>query len=438
MTDTIATLPSTGQSLDTGIATAPWYATDLSRWDGEHAPGSDDQEPQEPHHHHDLIIEHKAYRRLTPAYYAWLRSRMTYAQQKQRQGLLPDAIYDPLRQRFNAMQDAAVHCYGEAALLEALGTLDLSTYEPPSVRHTSGFQTLWQDAQSQSAGSPPLAVLQETRPTGAQRDTPPAAAAHAPPGPRVQDRGGHWTGQIVRQHPADEWFPHGWVDIITDDGRVGQADVRGLLDAEGQPLVAEPRYTLDEQQIIALARDGKPEDYERLEASLPILAFAVPGDWRFDEKPSLDDYLQVNDIREHAHAMGWTDADLFQTCGRFKFPCGQDYGLVCFLHGRTIGAVTAETIELQPEKSDGVPLRFARPRRADRPEAYHGPIRETLSECGATPAQATAGGVTTLRRRKNAVRAVSGHATGLQPAARAGLAHAGLFAEPNCLPNRTV
>jgi len=325
--------------------TLPHYATDLSHVEIPDMPADD-----------DIILEGKAYRRLTPAYYAWLRRQMQTARERHESGLLPEAHYEPLKTRFNGMHDLAMAAFGEAALLAACADPAVVTYEPPILRLSREVSVLLQDAAVVGDQVP------QTLPSpGPGAHNTPGAPVDALSGPRVQDRSGQWTGQIVRQHPADAWFPHGWVDIITDDGRVGQADVRGLLDAEGQPLVAEPRYTLDEQRAIALARDEKPEDFDDLEASLPILAFAAPGVWRFEEHPSFDDFLKVNDIRECAHALGWTDADLFQTCGRFKFPCGQDYGLVCFLRGRTIGEITAERIALLPETPGGAALTFSHP-----------------------------------------------------------------------------
>ena len=55
---------------------------------------------------------------------------------------------------------------------------------------------------------------------------------------------------------------------------------------------------------------------------------------------------KVDAIRDKALALGWTEEGLYQTKGRFKFPCGQDYGLVCFLDkDESIGAVTKQYIE---------------------------------------------------------------------------------------------
>jgi len=56
---------------------------------------------------------------------------------------------------------------------------------------------------------------------------------------------------------------------------------------------------------------------------------------------------KVDAIRDKAMACGWSEARLYQNQGRFRFPCGQDYGLVCFVdEDREIGTVTKQSIEI--------------------------------------------------------------------------------------------
>ena len=56
---------------------------------------------------------------------------------------------------------------------------------------------------------------------------------------------------------------------------------------------------------------------------------------------------KVDVIRNKALGLGWTESGLYQTQGRFRFPCGQDYGLVCYLEkDESIGEVTREYIEI--------------------------------------------------------------------------------------------
>lgn len=314
--------------------THPFVATDLDCRDD--LPSSSD----------DVVIAGKCYRRLSPDYYAWLRAQMERARHQHDAGILPDTHYDTLRHRFNTMHDRAVVLFGEETLLQTVSTFSPMTYPVPSVRRSAGIDVLLQDATSVHENTDESPVPQDVF-----------------AGRRVRMRSGNWQGWIVRSYPADEWFPNGWADIRTDDNQTAQADLRGLLDANGTPIIPNPHYTAYEQRAIALAREEKPEDFADLEASLPVLSFSVPGDWRFEESPSFDDYLKVNDVREHAHALGWTDADLFQTSGQFKFPYGQDYGLVCFLRGRSIGDITADNVALVPEKTGGAVLTFQRPHR---------------------------------------------------------------------------
>lgn len=81
----------------------------------------------------------------------------------------------------------------------------------------------------------------------------------------------------------------------------------------------------------------------------------------------VDDHAlaEVERIRSRAHACGWTDDDLLQNRGRIRFPCGEDWGLVCFLrHGQRVGEVTERAVELV--LVNGVVQHFQRPRRGAR------------------------------------------------------------------------
>jgi len=71
---------------------------------------------------------------------------------------------------------------------------------------------------------------------------------------------------------------------------------------------------------------------------------------------------QVDAIRDQAFALDWSHASLYATHGRFAFPCGQDYGLVCFLEdGDGVGNVTSKYVEIVRDGTrEG--LKFYRPR----------------------------------------------------------------------------
>ncbi len=63
---------------------------------------------------------------------------------------------------------------------------------------------------------------------------------------------------------------------------------------------------------------------------------------------------QVDAIRDQAFALGWSHDALYATHGRFAFPCGQDYGLVCFLDDEDrIGNVTREYVEVLRDGKTG-------------------------------------------------------------------------------------
>lgn len=358
MTDATPSLFAQDQVQYTAPCVTLWYATDLSRWEDATSQLTGEQ---------DLVLRGKAYRRLTPEYYAWLRSRMTHAQGKHRRGLLPATVYDQLRERFNVMQDDAIQLFGEETLLAALESIDLQGYEPPSVQAASRLLALLQDVQSAEIASPA-----SSSGSGAARALLPDPTA--PPilvvGVPVRMLGGG-EGVVTILHPAEAELPAGWAEITTTDGQHAQADTRYLTDIYGRRFVPMT-YTPYEQRAIALAAEERPEDFDDL---LPDLNYPATGTWAFTEKVDLLDFFKVEEIKATALGLGWSYADLFQNRGRFAMPYGQDYGLICFVPGRVIGAVTPEAIELFPEKGNRDQYtRFQRPRRQEVP---HGSTQAT-------------------------------------------------------------
>jgi hypothetical protein len=79
----------------------------------------------------DCQIDDRCYRRLDPAYFAWLKLRMHAAKAAADAGRIPAQSFDEARQRFNTMQAGAVAMFGEAVLLEAVRTISLDGYRPP-------------------------------------------------------------------------------------------------------------------------------------------------------------------------------------------------------------------------------------------------------------------------------------------------------------------
>ena len=92
-----------------------------------------DQQPR------DIYVENVCYRRVDPAYFAWLRRRMESARRAFDAGKLPKAQWDELRGRFNRLQEWAIAHYGTQALQAAIRSFDPSTYAPPVNRTSEPF-----------------------------------------------------------------------------------------------------------------------------------------------------------------------------------------------------------------------------------------------------------------------------------------------------------
>lgn len=83
--------------------------------------------------------------------------------------------------------------------------------------------------------------------------------------------------------------------------------------------------------------------------SLPEEAWIYPNDDALQHHASVEfrAVVKVDAIRKKAMKLGWTEAQLYQNQGCLRFPCGEDYGLVCFVGGdREIGRISESTIEI--------------------------------------------------------------------------------------------
>ena len=90
-----------------------------------------------------------------------------------------------------------------------------------------------------------------------------------------------------------------------------------------------------------------PPELTRTPPTVPPHLFPEHGDWKFTQPVRLSTVPKVDAIRDQALSLGWSEAQLYQNRGRFRFPCGQDYGLVCFLEeDKRIGKVTRQSIEI--------------------------------------------------------------------------------------------
>ena len=132
------------------------------------------------------------------------------------------------------------------------------------------------------------------------------------------------------------------LDDATREVHAGFASLRGLAENLYQPAViadARKRLTLTKLPSPNQALGLKPQ-YAR---------FTFPVESIFTRSVRVTRYAlaQVDAIRDAAIAAGWTEAELYQTRGRFAFPYGNDYGVICFVRPeQRLGRVTAQAIEI--------------------------------------------------------------------------------------------
>jgi len=126
----------------TTTSTAPFVATNLSVYRGEGKLS----------HPTDLTLDGLPYRRLDPAYYAWLRSQMEKAKKAWQSGKLDSPSFTALREKFNAIHDEAIRLFGEPALLHAVRTLDPKTYPAPTRCSEEGLSRIPGNGQEERPG----------------------------------------------------------------------------------------------------------------------------------------------------------------------------------------------------------------------------------------------------------------------------------------------
>ncbi|OPZ82782.1 MAG: hypothetical protein BWY76_02602 [bacterium ADurb.Bin429] len=305
----------------------------------------------------DLRINGQLYRVLVPEYYAYLRQQMQRLKQAVDAGQLDQDTYRPLADRFNALHATAVTLFGEDALRAALRSLNPRSYRVPG----DGVDVIEVQPAPQRAwtGQGTLAGFA----ADGTSMTAPVIAGPVTIGQRVRTFGTEVI--ITGYHAPDENFPGGWIDVVTDAGVTGSADLRFVKDLQGQALVPMTR-TPEEQRIAALP----DEPFELTDADLDVSDLPEPHYYPAGDDPALRFYQPVSPraveavdaIRAQALALGWTEPMLYQNRGRFAFPYGQDFGLVCFLGGgKVVGEITADTIAICVPTSGGTTLTFARP-----------------------------------------------------------------------------
>ena len=106
----------------------------------------------------------------------------------------------------------------------------------------------------------------------------------------------------------------------------------------------------------------KPSETKKTPPAVPPYLFPEDGEWKFTQSVRSSAVPKVDAIRDQAISLGWREAQLYQNRGRFRFPCGQDYGLVCFLEDdKRIGEVTRQSIEIVGPPPKENRLRFYNP-----------------------------------------------------------------------------
>jgi hypothetical protein len=300
----------------------------------------------------DLRIDGRLFRVLSPDYYAFLRTQMARVKAALDAGTVDAATYRPLADRFNTVHMDAVHHFGEDTLRAAMRSFNLQAYRVPGdggtvIEMPSSPRRGW-DGQGTLAGF-------ET--------APPAIAMPIQIGQRVRTFGTEVT--VTGYHAPDEDFPGGWIDVVTEAGVTGSADLRFAKDLHGQALVPMI-LTADEQRIAAMP----DEPFELTDADLDVSDLPEPHFYPTGDDPALRFYQPVSPravelvdaIRARAMALGWTEAQLYQNRSRLAYPYGQEYGLVCSLRrDDTIGDITADAVTLISARPHAAPLRHMRP-----------------------------------------------------------------------------
>lgn len=276
------------------LPTAALYvATSLDAWETG-APGS--FEP-------DVVVRGAVYRRLDPAYYAWLRRCMDRAKAAHESGKLDARAFEDLRARFNVVHAWAVERFGAQALAAAI--------------------------RAGAPASPPGTHPHRTSVTGIRSlpdnpaDLPPVLRDELEERAAIIAEAFGWP-QDDAMAQAREQFLH--VIVISRHGDMARTATRPRAPAPPEP--------------------APPGPFPPRSASSPHL-FPRAGEFRFTERVSAEAVAAVDAIRDQALALGWTIPGLYQNRGRLSFPHGPEWGLVTFLgEGRRIGTVTREFIEI--------------------------------------------------------------------------------------------
>ena len=177
------------------------------------------------------------------------------------------------------------------------------------------------------------------------------------------------------------WLRH-WMDLAkkrVGSGRLS-AQAFDMLRTRFNEIHAWAIENLGEEALRSAVQSLEPKTYappriDRLDGrsdrvrppvketpAVPPYLFPEDGDWRFTQKVRSSAVPKVDAVRDQARSLEWREARLYQNRGRFRFPCGEDYGLVCFLdENKRIGEVTRQSIEIVGPPPNENRLRFYNP-----------------------------------------------------------------------------
>lgn len=262
-----------------------YVATNLDAWETS-APDSFSPE---------VTIRGVAYRRLDPAYYAWLRRCMDRAKAAQESGKLTPAAFDELRAKFNEVHAWALSRFGQSVIAEAIRTA-------PRIK-------------GPSPGSPDLAGILSL----------PTDPGDWPP---ILREGFEERAAIIGE---DELLTTAQAEALTRE----QIMSRVKASPPVVPIPALSPHSAPALRPVAKAPSPSPHQ------------FPATGEFRFTERVSAEAVAMVDAIRDRALALGWSLAGLYRNRSSLRFPCGPDWGLVTFLHdARRLGEVTRQNIEI--------------------------------------------------------------------------------------------
>lgn len=126
-------------AIDPSLEVVPDYsllmvATNLDSWEAD-----------DPRFGYEVMLD-ICYRMLDASYYAWLRHRMENVRQSHDAGRLDSSTFDALRERFNTIHDWAIRYIGQDALRQAVRTMNVKSYIPPSEQTFAAYRKTWDDA----------------------------------------------------------------------------------------------------------------------------------------------------------------------------------------------------------------------------------------------------------------------------------------------------